>query len=242
MTFPLLGERFVSPGYARKVRAIFGSSLISYLTMGEGNGVVSFDRSGHGRHGAYIGVTLGQPGMGDGRTCPLFDGVNDYVNWYSAGLAAAFNGAEGTLGPVWIKVANAGVWTDGLRHDVVTLGVDGSNYVSLYKDANNSMYAVYAAGGVFKERNFGVGTPITFQCVTLTWHKADDVAIAYLNGAQVGATLTGLGTWSGALVSSRVVIGALNTTPQVPWFGNIQYVPLGNRALTPAEVAALAVV
>ena len=30
-------------------------------------------------NGTYTGVTLGQPGIGDGLTCPLFDGANDYA-------------------------------------------------------------------------------------------------------------------------------------------------------------------
>ncbi|MFV1969356.1 MAG: hypothetical protein ACC628_28375, partial [Pirellulaceae bacterium] len=61
--------------------------------MWEASGSISDDLSPQGNDGAYTGVTLGQPGIGDGRTCPLFDGANDYNNIYSAALNTDFDGA-----------------------------------------------------------------------------------------------------------------------------------------------------
>ena len=55
------------------------------------------DISGNGFDGAYTGVTLGQDGIGDGNTCPLFDGANDFLDFYSAGFSSAFNGDQDPL-------------------------------------------------------------------------------------------------------------------------------------------------
>ena len=47
------------------------------------------------RNGVYTGVTLGQSVAPF--TAPLFDGVNDFNNIYSASLATAFDATAGTL-------------------------------------------------------------------------------------------------------------------------------------------------
>jgi len=205
--------------------------------MGEGNGVVSFDRSGHGRHGAITGCTLGQPGMGDGRTSYGFDGVQDYVNWYSAALAAAFNGAEGTL-MAWAKVANAGVWTDGLVHMMAYLYADGDNFIQIYKENPNLTTFTYKAGGIL-EYEQAANTSTEWFPATITWSSLEDEVKYYLNGVKQGNTDTALGTWVGALGGNTTNIGCSLQNPLLVWFGNIQHVALGNRALTPTEVAEL---
>jgi hypothetical protein len=63
--------------------------------------------------------------------------------------------------------------------------------------------------------------------------------IAYLNGAQTGATQTTLGTFVGALGATTTNIAASSTVPANPWAGFVAHVALGNRALTAAEVARL---
>ena len=105
-------RRRVATTYFKRVLAIDPTHLLGYWPLWEPGGSVAYDISGHNRHGAYTGVTLGHAGIGDGNGCPFFDGANDYANIYSASLASAFNGAEGTVA-VLLKVAKAGVWTDG---------------------------------------------------------------------------------------------------------------------------------
>ena len=106
-----------TPQYYQKVLSY---DPIAYWMMDEKQGAVSYDmvtaRNTGARNGAYTGVTLGQPGIGDGNTSPLFDGANDFTNIYSASFNAAFNGAEGTLG-IWMRVFNVAVWTDGTGTD-----------------------------------------------------------------------------------------------------------------------------
>ena len=223
--------------YYKKVRRIFGSSLISYLPLGEQAGSIAYDLSGNGLHGASVGVTLGEPGIGDGKTSYGFDGLAAYVNWYSAGLAAAFNGAEGTL-MVWAKVANAGVWTDGAERRIVSLGTSGEgNVIYIRKQAGNNQLLVNRNDDVTDKFVIVAISQTTWFPVTITWSVADDQVKVYVNGAQSGSTQTGLSAFTGAIVNTRCNVGATTTVPAQVWFGNIQHVALGNRALTPAEVA-----
>lgn len=192
--------------------------------------------------GTHVGVTLGQPGIGDGRTCPFYDGATDYTNIYSAALAAAFNGAEGTA-LIWAKVADAGVWTDGVARRLVNLEVNGSNYMILHKPSNNTLQAIYRAGAVSKSVSVGsLGARLGFISLGMTVSAAADEARVFIDGAQTGSTQTGLGAWAGTLFSWATVIGAANATPTLGWHGWLGHAALWSKALTPAQVAALSVV
>ena len=122
----------VSIEYYKKVLSLAGSSINGYWPMWEGSGSVSEDISSQGNTGAYTGVELGQAGIGDGRSCPLFDGTNDFNNVYSAGLDADFSNAEGTLA-ICGKVSAAGVWTDAAIRNLFSLAADGANFIEMRK-------------------------------------------------------------------------------------------------------------
>src|SRR3989304_2278838 len=83
--------------YYRKVLDTQPANLLAYWMQAEGAGAVALDTSGNSRTGAYTGVDLGQAGIGDGKTCPWFDGASDRVNIYTTSLRDAFNGAEGAV-------------------------------------------------------------------------------------------------------------------------------------------------
>jgi len=220
--------------YYLKIRRLFDSSIIAQWPLWEATGSVAYDVSGNGRNGAYTGVDLGYPGIGDGHTCPYFDGANDYVNVYSASLAAAFNGAEGTI-VIWPRVFNAGVWADSLYHHTCIFRVDANNEIRIYKHNGNYLYWQYVAGGVLSAVSLTV-TPTTFMCLGLTWSKTNDRVKAFYNGLQTGATQVGLGVWAGALDANKVLIGAYNTTPQYAWYGYLGHGVLLNREATPSEM------
>jgi len=226
--------------YQRKILNLFGASIIACWPLWEPSGSAANDASGNARNGSYTGVTLGQTGIGDGHTCPLFDGAADFVNVYSAGLAGAFSGVAGSL-MAWGKVSEAGVWTDGVARYMARFAVDANNYISLEKRTiNNSLRALYSAGGTSK------GISPTFSGLTwfhlaITWDKnagADGQVLVFLNGAQSGATQTALGVWNGALAATTTVAGALNTTPINVWSGLLAHVLVLNRTATPAEIAS----
>jgi len=236
-----VGNLRLFPGgtrYYKKVLSVEPGSLIGYWPQWEALGSRAEDLSGRGHHGAYTGVTLGQTGIGDGRTCPLYDGANDYTNIYSAGLAAALNPAELTLS-AWFNPANVGVWTDGVARDLAFLSADANNIIDLRKGATNNLLGCrYIAGGVSKTI-FPAYSAVGWAKIDMTVSVAANQLKLFINGAQVGTTQTGLGTWAGALADTRAAIGCSVITPVEAWSGNLAHVALWSKALTAAEIAYL---
>lgn len=223
--------------YFQKVLNIAPANLIGYWPMSELSGSVATDYSGQGNHGAYTGVTLGQAGIGDGRTAASFDGSTSFCNIYSAALAADVNPAEGGL-MAWGKVSAPGVWTDSTIRRLVQIQADSSNRILLSKIANNSLLAEYTAGGT-AEQITTAQTPSGFFSLLLTWSVASDEVKAYYSGNLL-ATRTGLGTWAGALSNTSCLIGATSTGPASVWSGALAHVALWAGAGVPAVLQAAA--
>lgn len=224
--------------YAEKVLNTAYDNLIGYWPMWEPSGLIAYDLSSRGNNGAYSGVTLGQPGIGDGATCPLFDGINDVVNVFSAGLAADFNGLEGTQ-TIWARVSAAGVWTDGINRRIWQTQVDGANNEEAHKSAvANQIQVAYSAGGVVEVRNQIPFNPTDWFHVGMTWSASADEVIYYFDGLPV-ETDTALGVFAGVIVLAT--IGALNLAGAQPWDGFLAHPGIWTRPLTAAEFANLAV-
>lgn len=228
-------------GYSNKLLSLFGSSIVSYLPLWEPSGSVAADISGNGYNGAYTAVTLGQTGIGDGRTAAGFDGSTSFANWYSAGLNSNFNGQLFSVGG-WVKVSAAGVWTDATARTVCRLRVDASNDLNIARTSTDNIFRVtYVAGGVSKSVSATISPTGWFHwMVTVT--LAGDALKFYINGALIGSPQTGLGTWAGALTSTVCTIGAVSTAPGSVWSGTLAHVPLLNRVATDAEVLTAATV
>jgi concanavalin A-like lectin/glucanase superfamily protein len=224
--------------YTNKVKAL---SPIVYFPQAEASGTTIVDESGNGRNGTYTGVDLGQTGIGDGRTCPSYDGTNDYGDIYTAGLAGAFNKDEGTLA-LWLKVSGAGVWTDATSRRALLLQTDTSNRVSILRSSsNNQLVATYTAGGTQKQVLIATSSTAWLH-LAITWSKANDQAIVYFNGTQSGSTQTGLGTWSGSLNSATTLLGAISKTPTQVWSGFLAHAAVWTTPLSAGQIATLAVV
>lgn len=231
---------YVVSGYLPSAYGALVQSLgpIAYWPMDEQSGTVSVDQSGNGRNGAYTAVTLGQPGMGDGRTAASFDGATSFNNIQSVSLAAAFNNQEGTLA-AWVKVSAAGVWTDGAARLIIRLAADTNNEVLIDKHTvNNQWLARYVAGGTSKSTAFASGGSLAWNHLAITYSKSGDAVKIYLNGVQQGATLTALGVWAGALASS--LIGAYPPAPTLVFSGTLAHGAVFPSALAAAQVAILA--
>lgn len=232
----------IGGGYREKVLA---TRPITYWMQAESSGSVSIDEvNSPAQDGAYTGVTLGQPGIGDGRTSPLYDGANDFNNVFSASLQGAFNVSEGTF-MCQIKVSGAGIWTDGSRHYAGLFGADGAaNAAYIRKStANNTIDFVYAANGTVEIVSPAGITTTDFLNAAITWSVAADEVRAYIDGAQVGVTQNGLGVWVGALNAVRAVFGSTaGSGAFTPWDGNLAHGAVWDRPLSPAEVAGLVVV
>jgi len=175
---------------------ILAYNPIAYWPMNEAAGLVANCAVNPAQNGTYTGVTLGQPGIGDGCTCPYFDGVNDNLNVQTATLEAAFNGSEGTCA-FWMRF-DAGAWTDGNYHCGTNLRDGNPDYVWFYKHTTNGNWRVqYSAGGTVKSV-FKTGvSDYGWLHVAMTWSASADEMRVYWNGVQDGATQTGLGIWTG---------------------------------------------
>ncbi len=236
----LFGNRRDQFRYATKVKSIASANLIAYWPGAESSGTAIVDESGNGRNGTYSGVTLAQPGIGDGRTCPLYDGVNDYGNIYSVSLNGAWLWEEWSI-HVWAQVSGVGLWSDGLTHAVIAIQADTNNRIMLYKSAtNNFQFFTDMAAGI--KTVTATRSDTAWMALGLTFSKSGDAMKAYINGAQSGATVTGLSTGVGALAATLCVLGGENQAAGRPWSGTIAHAALWNTPLTAAQMAALAVV
>lgn len=226
---------------------VMATDPIAYYMLDEKSGTVAYDlvsrRIAGAQNGTHSGVTLYQPGLGDGRRSPLYDGINDYTNIYSATFNGAFDGDEGSV-MVWGKVANAGVWTDGTLRKAILLLSNGSNFIRIHRPGapNNLIEMNQVAGGTAKGATITVGPTLDWFQLALTWSRSAGVngeVRLYLNGAQSGATLTALGAWAGNLSATQTVIGAASTVPAEPWSGYLAHVPIWDRPITADEVLTL---
>jgi hypothetical protein len=225
--------------YTNKVKAL---SPIAYWPLADTSGTTATDESGNGRNGTYTATTLGQTGIGDGRTAASLDGSTSFVNMFSASLQAAFGSAEGTFA-AWARVANAGVWTDAAQRRVIRFAADANNAVAMYRSTTNNTFSwQYVAGGTTLTRSKAALSTTDWFHIALTWSKTNNQAIAYFNGAQEGAILTGLGVWAGNLASSTTLVGATSQTPGGVWNGNLAHAAIWASALSAAQIATLAVV
>jgi len=182
-----------------------------------------------------LGTTSGVTHLTNAYT---FDGSNDAVNIYTSDLNSVFNPSEGTL-VAWARVNAAGDWTDSTNRYIVGLGQTTStqNYFTIRKSTtSNQLSFATAANSTFKSVNYTFSSTDWFQ-VVLTWSKTADQVKAYVNGAQVGSTQTGMGTWIGNLQDIEAAIGSDRSSGTNPWKGMINDVRLYNRALDANEIA-----
>lgn len=201
------------------------------------------DISANGNDAAYTGVTLGYPGIGDGRTSAHYDGANDYTNIISAGFIPLWNWSAYTV-LVWMNVA-AAVWIDGLNHSLMRLSNAAVTSIwDIRIDAvNNTIrYYVKHGGAAQDEVNFVTGAETVFVPVAMTVDESVGTGEmkCYYNGAQAGTTQIGIA--GGAGNPSIAVIGAENLVPTWPFLGQLAHAALWDRVLTPAEIAELSVV
>jgi len=102
--FPVLfgGGKTISQRYDARVLA---QNPLLYYKLNETSGTSAIDYSGNGYHGTYSGVTLASAnGVFSPDKMPLWDGVNDFLNFYTAGFAGAFNPDEFSM-LLWFQVS-----------------------------------------------------------------------------------------------------------------------------------------
>lgn len=229
----------VKPYYERVI-SIQPTMLIQYLRLNEVAGTAANDISTQENDGVYASVELANATGPDGVLCAHFDGTG-YVNIYSAPFLADFTGQEFTIA-LWCKAENVSIWSDGVVRRMIGLeNADGTNFIRISKTATAGRIGIdYKAGGTAKVVNINSVSTTDWFHLCMTVSKAADEFKVYINGEQTGTTQTGLGTWTGNLVTTQCNIGAYTQVPANPWIGWIAHSAIWKIALTPSEVLALA--
>lgn len=237
--------------FARVQRVVGASRLVAYWLLDDPAGSttardwINRDADGKCRVGTHQGgVTPGVTGIGDGLTATSYNGAGvTFV--YQAVWAARFNAGVGAAGTMihWAQVSSAAVWTDLQSRRPFVLYVNAGNRIFWNRGAaNNQITFNYVAGGVASSPFVNGISYTTPMLLVATWDRAAGASgevKAYINGAQIGSTMTGLGTWAGNLDVTVQTIGASNGSYGQPWSGTISHVILVDYALTPTQVAAL---
>jgi len=219
--------------YYKKIRRLFGSSIVAYWPLYESSGTVANDVGVNDLNATYIGLTLANKLGVTGKPVPLFPGTGTAdINAYSAGLASAFSGAEGSF-IFWGQFAT-GALTDAAIRKLIYFRVDGSNYIYIDKhSADYSLRYYYVAGGTAE----GLGSIFKSYepfCIAISWSKSNDRFRVYVNGClQVSST--GLGTFAGSLSNLYTRIGSFTGSAE-QHSGWMNDVVLLNKEITDAEV------
>lgn len=194
------------------------------------------DISPENNDGVYTGATLGSTAQPPkiGGFAPLFDGVNDFSNVHSAGLASDFSPTAGSIF-MWMKVNDAGVWTDGVSRYGIRIYRNSDEDVKILRGANNELATHYRAGGVNEIVTKSGMTTTDWFLATVTWTDPGNVSF-YIDGVSAATPQAIENSWTGSDPIIHV-IGAGNTSALSPWRGYLAHVILLNRVATTTEIA-----
>lgn len=230
--------------YDQRLMAVQPSNLIGYWPMDEASGTAAVDKSAVSGNGTYTGCTVGQVSSDAVATitCPYFDGNNDFMQFHSANFASEWNGNLYTLAG-WAKMYSSTEWTDGAAHNIVVVYVDASNVIQLFKSAtNNQLRMVRVAGGTNKTDNEAGLTYTTWFHWAMVCDQANDIFKTYINAVEI-SSLTGNGSWAGALSSNYQLLGAsiaIEAIAANEWKGWQARFAVWKNILTQPEIAILA--
>lgn len=153
----------------------------------------------------------------DGFNCVKKNG-NSNIDIYAA-MNSGFNGNVGGVCG-WIRSNSAGDWSTGFER-LLYIYVNDQNRVQISRNAGVVSFRRF---GSSKDRqidvDYSVSQPTGNLFFCMTWNTgagANGELKAYVNGVQVGSTMTDIGTFTGSLVSTACVIGAGSTSNATPW-------------------------
>lgn len=205
----------------------------------ETSGTVANDESGNERNGVYGGVALDQDIFLDGLPVGLW-ASGDYCDIYDAALNTDVGaGTTKKTFMIWVKVRDVSVWTDATLRRILSLRADASNWLVVSRSSTNNQIDVnYIAGGTNRVRGIAGLSSVGWIQIVVTVDIDEDEMRVYAQGAQVGATLTGLGTFAGNFDSTLCCIGAIATSGVGNFDGYLAYGGVAPVVLTPTQVQA----
>lgn len=217
----------------------------AYWMLTETTGTTAVCQVNAAQNGTYardVSVMGTGAGIGDGNTAPLFDGTNDFINAYSAALAAVYDQSEVTI-MSWCRVFNVGVWTDGSNRRTVRFYIDANNDFQLSKDhaVNNRIVNTVEHGGVIDWATEGGVSETGWMCWISTVSQAADEVNLYRDGILTDTEI-GLGVWAGPLGVNTTILGARDDVPAGQWYGWIAHVAIFGSAFTQPQITDLSTV
>jgi hypothetical protein len=221
---------------AQRILSTAPSNLLAYWPLSEASGTTITDESGNGRTGTYSGVTLGQPGVGDGRSCPYFDGANDSGNVYSAGLASAWSWTAFSVA-LWVRLNSEDVWTDGSTRKWFSVFTSGNpDFLMLRRTfLDNKVNVWLRMNGNDYSADVGVGAQLGGDWFHVGFSSAvGGNAYRYINGVEATHT-TGVAAPNGAAMTSMSI-----SEPAETHHGRLAHVAIWNVQLSAAQMATLA--
>lgn len=218
----VLGQSGITstPGelYQQLIASITPAGLILNMPLNETSGTTADDKSTQDNNGTYSNSNMVNGGAFlTGEPCPLFVPASSHVVTLPASFYSDFNIDECCVN-IWFRVSAAGIWTDGAVHQLFDFQRDANNRVTIFKNTTNNQIIYRAtAGGTAKNVTLTI-SDTGWNMATIRASKAADTMQAYINGAQTGATQTGLGTAAGAIIAALIGNFATNY-----WSGNEAY-------------------
>jgi len=141
------------------------------------------------------------------------DGSNDHVTAHGAGNDISVT--TGTIS-IWVKL-------DTISANAVPFkcSVDSNNQIGFtYLNSTTKLRFLYKAGGSTKKIDHSVSFEGTgWKHIAVTWDTSADQLKAYIDGSQVGSTVTGLGSWSGTI--DTVTMGKNSVADNAYWKGHL---------------------
>lgn len=223
----LLGARTRDPlAYTKRVQAL---GPIAYWPLADLSGTAATDASGNGRNGTYSNVTLGVPGIGDGRTAASFNGTSSYVDIYAA-ISGVIPYDEGSIS----------VWVRDTALDATTRQVIGWRITTgdiRYQVTQGVSRAAIKRSNVLAD---SVDLTAVWTHLCATWSVSANALKLYRNGVSIGSSGTAA-TLSGAITVGWCNIGCIFSGAQ-HWGGDIAHAAVFASTLSAGQIASLAVV
>ena len=206
------------------------NGLVLYWKLDETTGSIASDASGNGNFGTLSGGTWTAGKVNGGLS---LNGAGQMV-LTSNNLSSQFAGGSVTIA-LWFKASAAGVIVDELGQPAVNSNWHDSQLEIL---SDGSVYArVWQLPGVL----LGTTTFGTWTHVALRYDRTAQKLDGFLNGVLASGSTSGVKQWPGALYYGLGATDSTNVGSGAYFNGVADDLHIYNRALSAAEVAALAV-
>ncbi len=240
----------MSTSYIQKVLRTQSSNLVGFWPLNEESGTVAYDLSPNGYNATSSGLLRSNLQRSflapDGDKCAQFDGSASYINIYSA-----IGSEPTTIGSIslWVAVPQANL-SGTTKMQLITMAYDASNLIDITFDTTAYRFnGAYEAGGTLDSVNSSLLYNVDggkqqpeWHHLGLTWDAANNRLRFFADGVQQGTTQASLGTWTGAMASTTMVLGSSSTTAADVLTGYLARVGVWSVELTIPEMAELAVI